>query len=108
MDFINIMHNLGSLSNEQERDFRIVESLLNNLNSLKPSHVPDNKLNYGNHKFTVVSFGYAHRFLLEDIEKALTENIDLHKEFIIEEVENSLRITAQTKTQLLLLIPKLF
>jgi hypothetical protein len=90
MDFVNITHNLETLSKEQELDFRIVETLLSNLNSVKPPHVPVNTLKYKNKEFVVVSLGFAHRFLLEDIEKALLGNLESHKEFIIQEVRKQL------------------
>jgi hypothetical protein len=90
MEFVNITHNLETFSKEQESEFKVVETLLHNLNSVKPSHVAVNKLNYKNEQFTIVNLGFAHRFLLDDIEKALLGNLESHKKFILEEVRKHL------------------
>ena len=91
MNFLNITHNLKTFSEEQITDFKIVEVLLNNLNSIKPPHVLLNKLHFETDKFKVVSLGFIHNFLLKDIEKALLGDLEIHKTFIVEEVKIRLK-----------------
>lgn len=97
MVYTNISHNLESISAEQERKLKIVEILLSNLNSLKPSHVVLNKLQYVDDTFNLTSLGFMHAFLLKDIEKALLKDLELHKLFILEKLKKKSKITITTK-----------
>lgn len=91
MTYKNITHNLEVISEKQKTDFILVETLLDKLNSIKPSHVNLTKLEYINDTFKVVSFGFMHSFLLNDIEQALLGNQTHHEEFIIEKVRETFK-----------------
>jgi hypothetical protein len=108
MNFVNITHNLETFSDNQIKEFKIVEKLLNNLNLIKPSHVNINKLEYSDNSFKVVSFGFAHSFLLNDIEKAILGNLESHKEFIIEKVRENFKDYDYNKTPTNLINTKTF
>ncbi len=91
MIYKSITHNLETVSEKQKVNFILVETLLDKLNSIKPSHVNLTKLEYVNDTFKVVSFGFMHSFLLNDIEQALSGNQIQHEEFIIEKVRDTLK-----------------
>lgn len=91
MTYKNITHNLELISEEQNDIFALVETLIDKLNSIKPSHVSLNKLHYSDGSFKVTSFGFMHGFLLKDIEQALLVNQTQHEEFIIEKVRETFK-----------------
>jgi hypothetical protein len=91
MTYKNITHNLEIVSEKQKTDFILIETLLEKLNSIKPSQVNLTKLKYLNNTFKVDSFGFMHSFLLNDIEQALLGNQTQHKEFIINKVRSTFK-----------------
>lgn len=91
MTFKNIQHKLETFTVEQELNFAIVETLINNLNSIKPSHTINNTVKFENNEFKSVNLGYKHSFLIKDIQKAILGDLEQHKKFIIKEVEKDLK-----------------
>lgn len=101
MAYKNITHDLEIVSEEQKNIFTFVEILLDNLNSVKPSHVNLNKLHYSDGTFKVVNFGFMHNFLLKDIDQALLKDLNTHKDFIIDKVRDVFKDYDKNVTKLL-------
>ena len=79
---MSINHSLDSISKEQDENLSLANTLLNNLNSLRPTHFNKNTLNYDGEKFDIIQTGFSHEFLVNDIKLSIEKNIDKHKNYI--------------------------
>ena len=91
MVFKNISHTLEMFPKELELSFRIVETLLSNLNFLTPSGVSQTTLKYESNKFRIIKTGYSNSFFTNDIKFALLGDIEKHKEFILKHVKDEIK-----------------
>jgi hypothetical protein len=82
-----ITHNLETLSNKQKSDLRLAQTLMDNLNPLRPSHKVENHLSYDGTSFTVTQLGYSHKFLVDDINLAIQDDYQKHKKFISKTIQ---------------------
>ena len=82
---MTITHNLETLTNKQKSDLELAQTLLDNLNSLKPvPNYQNNSLFYDGKKFKAVQFGFFHDFLVDDIHLSIQEDYQKHKKFILD------------------------
>ena len=82
---MSITHNLETLTDKQKSDLELAQTLLDNINSVKPvPNFQNNSLSYDGEKFKVVRFGFFHTFLINDIHLAIQGNYQKHKEFILD------------------------
>ena len=81
---MSISHNLETPSDKQKSDLELAQTLLDNLNSIRPSQYQKTLLKYDGSKFNSVQYGYQHVFLLSDIHLAIKNNFDEHNDFIID------------------------
>ena len=88
MPYKNIAHNLESPKDIQISHLQIAEALLDNLNSLAPSNFSNTALKYDGERFDATKFGFAHKFLIDDVKYAIKDNLEAHKEFILKTVHD--------------------
>lgn len=82
---MSITHNLKNLSNKQKSDLELAQTLLDNLNSLRPvPNFQNNSLIYDGEKFKIERLGYFHKFLVQDIHLAIQGDYQKHKDFILD------------------------
>ena len=82
---MSITHNLETLTDKQRSDLDLAQTLSNNIDSLKPSHVDRIHLTYNGERFHPIT-GYLSKFLVDDIHLAIECNFEKHKSFIIDTV----------------------
>ncbi|MFY0714332.1 hypothetical protein J1D01_11680 [Seonamhaeicola sp. NFXS20] len=82
---MSITHNLETLTDKQKSDLELAQTLLDNLNSLKPApNYRNNSLSYDGEKFKTIRFGFFHKFLVQDIHLAIQGDYQKHKDFILD------------------------
>ncbi|WP_028892694.1 hypothetical protein [Tenacibaculum sp. 47A_GOM-205m] len=84
---MSITHNLETLTDKQKSDLELAQTLSNNIDSLKPSHVNKISLTYNGERFHPIT-GYLNRFLVDDIHLAIEADFEKHKSFMIETVRS--------------------
>lgn len=87
MTYNDITHDLENITDSQKYNLDVVEKILNNLNSLRPSHFIKNTLTYDGKKFTIKQGGFLNKFLIDDIEHILEDNQGKHLKFINETLQ---------------------
>lgn len=88
---MSISHSLESLSNEQKSNLELAQTLLDNLNSIKPSHISNTTLNFDGNKFSPIQVGFAHKFLVDDVHLSIKSDLDKHKNFILKTFRNEFK-----------------
>ncbi|WP_158848160.1 hypothetical protein [Algibacter sp. L1A34] len=83
---MSINHNLENLTSEQNQNLGLANTLLDNLNTIKPSNLRKSSLKYDGNKFTIVQTGFNHKFLIDDIHLAIKGDYQAHKDFILNSV----------------------
>ena len=82
---MSITHNLKTLTDKQKSDLDLAQTLSNNIDSLKPSHVNRINLTYNGERFHPIT-GYLVQFLVDDIHLAIEGNFEKHKSFMIKTI----------------------
>ena len=88
---MSITYDLENPSDKQKSDLELAQLLLDNLNSIKPPHVNKTTLKDDGEDFNVVKTGFAHKFLIDDIHLSINNDIDKHKEFILDRIRNEFK-----------------
>ncbi|WP_445908607.1 hypothetical protein [Yeosuana sp.] len=90
MVYKNIIHNIENVSDKQTSHLELAEKLSNIINLLKPNHVNKVILRYDGKKFYPLD-GFLNTFLSNDINTAIKDDVENHKNFILKTVQDSFK-----------------
>ena len=79
---MSISHNLEILTDKQKLNLQLAQTLSDNIDSLKPSHVNRTNLSYDGKRFYPIT-GYLVQFLVDDIHLAIENDFEKHKFFMV-------------------------
>ena len=82
-----MIHKIENISNKQTSDLELAEKLSDIINILKPNHVNKVILRYDGKKFHPLD-GFLNTFLANDINTAIKDDIENHKNFILKTVQD--------------------
>lgn len=88
MVYKNIIHNLTNLTPIQEQNLELVDNMLNNINSIRPSNFIKNVLVYDGKRFNIQQGGFLNRFILNDIKITLENDLEKHIIFIKDNIQD--------------------
>ena len=91
MIYKNITHTLTDLTSIQKLDLELVDKILDNINSIRPSNFIKNIFVYDGKKFNIQQGGFLNRFILDDIKITLENDLHKHIFFIKENIHDSLK-----------------
>ena len=97
---MSISQNIKSLSNKQKSDLQLAQTLLDNLNSIRPAHINKTSLIYDGKRFEIDKTGFSHKFLLDDIHLSIKDSLEEHSNFILDRFQKEFKnYDSQPKTE---------